>query len=185
MGMQYINDHILLRKREVEYHVKVGVSEVDKMLGADGLCRALLETWLFVKAISPCRPVWRGKLMGNSPRLLSKGAVVFGYDARELWWCVVHGADRIPEGSWLYRTCKRKRCMDPEHMFVGPAGLSRTLGKMQEVGFPVGLLVVDGRWVPDPEMLKSWRRWVRRENMTDYRRKSVQRIALSPRRGRV
>lgn len=145
------------------------VGLIDLLLGGEGGTRAELQSWMRESPRGKCALLWRGKTRNGLPRLLVPGSTLFGFNARELWWCVSHGRDEVPEGAWLYRTCARDRCMDLGHIFVGPAGLGRTLGKMREVGFPFDLFVVDGWWTPQEELLESWRLWVRREAMARHR----------------
>lgn len=154
------------------------IRELDDLLGGPGSCERRLFRLTFVHPNCSCALLWRGKVLGTYAKFFVKDRGLFGYDAREILWCLTYGRDSLPEGLWLYRLCDRPRCMDIAHLFAGPAGLSRTLGKMREVGFPAELFVINGAWEPDLHMLREWKRWVRREATRAHRSRQVQAPAV-------
>ena len=152
---------------------RLSVSEIVSVIGSYENLLSQMERFLYTPPRSRCSMSWRGKALGGSPKFLMKGATFYGVDARELLWCITFGRDRLPEYGWLYRLCDKPRCMDMEHVFVGPPGLSRTLGRMKKDGFPAGLFVLNGMWQPDPELLAEYRRIVRNRRAVSSRQRVV------------
>lgn len=151
---------------------RLSVAGLTRMVGSWEVLIAKVGTLLRCVPHSRCSVVWKGKAYGGSPRFLSGGDGPYGVDARELLWCLTFKHDRIPEEGWVYRLCDRPRCMDMEHVFVGPPGLSRTLGRMKKDKFPVGLFVLNGLWRPDAELLSEYRRTAKNQRAVASRRRT-------------